>query len=301
VDDDETANVSEVFGMSVKSEPVATATLDRPQEEPAGCPTCAAADTIEAYPFVYAIGQVRLALPSVGIEKEMAQAAGRIDGRDLTDPQMQHELLRGNRYLARSCCYVFVVGGMETYLLRPRDPLDLDLLVEAVRPRPSPLDVDVVVGVRGPIAPPEACNGLMLPIVTVDQLYSFDRVTLRDSIPRPSGISKERFQSTADELLDRIMQTADNAGSTNEDRALNYLAMRYDRIYAATAEAHGRNASLTAIDTRPAALSNTRALVDVVFTYTERASDVQDQWFVRVDVTELYPFLVTKFAPYVRR
>jgi hypothetical protein len=40
------------------------------------------------------------------------------------------------------------------------------------------LDLDVVIGMRGSIAPPEFCNGLMLPIVAFDQIYSFDRSAL---------------------------------------------------------------------------------------------------------------------------
>ena len=43
--------------------------------------------------------------------------------------------------------------GLDTYLLRPRDPADIDLVVDAIRPAPSPNDVDVVIGWRGPIAP----------------------------------------------------------------------------------------------------------------------------------------------------
>jgi hypothetical protein len=47
----------------------------------------------------------------------------------------------------------------------PRDSADFDLLVEAVRATPRPTDLDVVIGLRGPMAPPEMCNGLMVPIV----------------------------------------------------------------------------------------------------------------------------------------
>ena len=42
----------------------------------------------------------------------------------------------------------------------------------------------------------------------------------------------------------------DNAGATDENRALNYLAVRYPAIYATAAEAFGRNSSLTALDVR---------------------------------------------------
>jgi hypothetical protein len=64
------------------------------------------------------------------------------------------------------------IEGLETYILTPRDPADLDLLVEALRPTPSPVDLDCVIGIRGPMAPPEICNGLMVPIVIFDQIYS---------------------------------------------------------------------------------------------------------------------------------
>ena len=47
--------------------------------------------------------------------------------------------------------------------------------------------------------------------------------------------------------IDRIMQLTDNAGATDEHRALNYLAMRYQAVYASVAEAFARNSSLTAI------------------------------------------------------
>ncbi len=97
------------------------------------------------------------------------------------------------------------------------------------------------------------------------------------------------------------MQIADNAGATDEDRALNYLAMRYERIYVVTSEAFGRNESLTGIEVRLAPLSGTRKLVDVIFTYTNRSNLAVDKWSVRVDVTEEFPFLATKLSPFLER
>lgn len=270
------------------------------------CATCGSRlgvrlDDGVTYPYVYAIGRVQHSFATLGDEKEYAQATGRADAKGLTDQQVLHQALRENRYLARRGCFVLTIEGLETYILQARDPMDLDLLVDAVRPKPSPMDLNVVVGLRGPIAPPEMCNGLMVPIVFFDQLYSFDREALQKDIPRPKNIPQAQFLDTASALLDRILQTADNAGATDEDRALNYLAMRYERIYAATAEAYGRNASLTSIDVRPSPLSGTRKIVDVIFSYTDRVTDVVDKWSVRVDVTEEFPFLVTKLSPYVER
>jgi len=154
---------------------------------------------------------------------------------------------------------------------------------------------------RGPIAPPQLCNGLQVPIVLFAQTYSFDTDSFLRSIPRPDTIPEPQFTPVAEEVFGRIMQATDNAGATDEHRALNYLATRYPAIYATTAEAHARNSALTAIDVRPSPLSAIRKVVDVIVSYTQRETDVVEKFFVRVDVTEEFPFLVTKISPYYDR
>jgi hypothetical protein len=241
--------------------------------------------------------------PSLAVEKEIAQATGRADTAGLTDRAAVQAVLadRANRYIARQVCWILTIEGLETYILVPRDPADYDQLLEAVRPQPSPLDLDVVIGIRGPIAPPGMCNGLMIPIVAFDQIYSFDRNALIKAIPRPEKTTAKEFGPAAEELFDRIMLAADNAGATDEHRALNYLAVRYPAVYATAADAFGRNASLSAIDVQPSALSATRKIVDVIFSFTNRNTDVTEKFSTRVDVTEEFPFLVTKMSPYLDR
>jgi hypothetical protein len=78
---------------------------------------------------------------------------------------------------------------------------------------------------------------------------------------------------------------------------VNYLAVRYPAIYSRTAEAYLDDASLTAVDVRPSRLRGVREMVDVVFSYTHRQTDVTDKYFVRVDVTEQFPFLVNICLP----
>ena len=133
------------------------------------------------------------------------------------------------------------------------------------------------------------------------EIYSFDRATLIKSIPRPEKIPAKEFAPAAEELFDRIIQMADNAGASDEHRALIYLVVRYHRIYAAVAEAFARNESLTGVDVRPSALSGTRKIMDVIFSFTNRDTDVISKQLVRVDVTEEFPFLVTKLSPYYDR
>ena len=253
--------------------------------------------------YVYAIGRIEARFPNLSAEKEFSQATARTETAGKTDQQTFYTILskRENRYLVRQLCWVMSIQGMDSYLLLPRDPADIDLLVDAIRPTPSPSDVDVVIGMRGPIAPPSMCNGLMVPIVIFDQIYSFNRDTLLKAIPKPQDAPAAEFSHAAEELFDRIMQLTDNAGAIDEHRALNYLVMRYPAIYAKASEEFARDHSLTGVEVRQSPLGVSRKIVDVIFAYTNRNTDFTEKFYVRVDVTEEFPFLVTKMGPYYDR
>jgi hypothetical protein len=273
------------------------------------CGTCqksleqAASNEVSKRTYIYALGRIEPKFPSISIEKEFDQAGGRVDAKGLTNRQTMHSVLskKENRYLARRICWVMTIEGLETYILKPRDPGDLDLLLEAVRSEPNRNDVDIVIGIKGPIAPPQLCNGLQVPIVFFDQIYSFDVESLIKSVPRPEKKAAKDFEPAATELFERIMQMADNAGATDENRALNYLAVRYPAIYATAAQQFDKNCSMNGIEVLPSRLSGVRKVLDVVFAFTNRSTDVDDKFFVRVDVTDEFPFLVTKMSPYYDR
>jgi hypothetical protein len=274
-------------------------------EAPAqGCPSCGVASEAPgttAPSFVYAIGRIEPRFPRLSVEKEFAQATGRAETTKLTDRQALHKVLseRHNRYLARQLCWVMTIQGLETYILVPRDPADFDLLIEAVRAAPGPGDLDVVIGLRGPIAPPEMCNGLMLPVLVFEQIYSFGRQELIAAIPKPEKTTAKEFAPAAEELFDRIAQIADNAGATDEHRALNYCLMRYKGIYSNAADAFARNESLTAVHVQTSSLSGTSKVLDVVLSYTNRSTDVTERYCVSVDVQGMFPFIHRALRPYV--
>lgn len=276
-----------------------------PHTQETSCPTCAGGAPSTPASFIYAAGEIGAQFSSLSAEKEFAQVTSRADTKGKTDQEVFHEVFsnRENRYLARQMCWVLRIQGLETYILHPRDPADFDLLVKAIRPVKNPgSDIDVVVGLRGPIAPPALCNGLMVPIVVFDQIYSFDRAALLKAIPRPTEkMTEKQFEAAAGEVFDRILQMTDNAGATDDHRALNYLAMRYPGIYAKAAEQFARDCSLSGLEVRPSPLSGTRKIVDMIFSYTNRNNDFTEKYFVRVDVTEEFPFLVTKMSPYYDR
>jgi hypothetical protein len=120
-------------------------------------------------------------------------------------------------------------------------------------------------------------------------------------IDGPVAIQSNPIPPAAGELLDRIMQLTDNAGMTDEQRALNYIALRYPAIYAKAAEEFAADSSLSAVEVRLSPLSNTRKIVDVIFSYTNRNTDVIEKFYLRLDITEEFPFLVTKLSPYYDR
>ena len=287
--------------------------------------------------YVYALGRVEPRFPTLGVEKEFVQATGRADLAGLTDHEALYEILSAplNRYLARQLCWVFTIEGIETYILRPRDPADFAMLVEALRPKgavhnedgdaggaadggdgdqvvptwqvPPPEaseDLDLIVGQMGPIAAPDVCNGLMVPIVVFDQCYSFDLETLIGAVPPPLGMvdgDLPRFRRGVRELITTIKTIADNAGATDDHRALNYLAVRYPGIYHRVDEAFRDNYSLVAVEERPSRLTGVRNIIDVILSFTHRATNFTAKSFVRVDTTDEFPFLASPLAPYFDR
>lgn len=271
----------------------------------ASCPTCAVGSQENAGPQtpIYAIGMVRTRFPSPSIEKEFAQCIATQATASLTDQAVLHTVLKENRHLANEVCWVFSVEGVETYVLVPREPAVLDQFVEAVKPSQRGIDTDVIIGSRGPMAPAEMCNGLIAPIVLVDRIYSFDKPELLRAIKKPkdSHMTNEAFGSATQELFDRIQQMADNVGGTDEHRALNYLLVRYPQIYTHTAEMFGQDCSLTGVEVMPSRLAGNRKLVNVILSYTNRKTDVIDKYYVRVDVTERYPYLDKKLSPFYER
>jgi PatG Domain len=273
-----------------------------PAGGPGGCACGASKGSASpaTHSYVYALGRIQPRFPSLAIEREFLQVVGRADSAGLTDRQAAHAVLskRENRYLARKLCWTMSIESIDTYLLVPRDPIDVELLIESLREAVRPTDVDVVVGLRGAIAPPEMCNGLQVPIVGFDQIYSFDVNALLQAVPRPQNIPEKNFHAASEELFYRVMLMADNAGSTDEHRALNYLVVRYPAVFATVAQAFERGESLSAVNVRPSQLGGTRKVVDVIFSFTNRSTDVTEKYFVRVDVAEEFPFLVTKMSPF---
>ncbi|MFD5326049.1 hypothetical protein [Streptomyces sp. NPDC127092] len=254
--------------------------------------------------YVYALGRVHALFPDLSVRHEYFQAAAAGGRTDSTEADALYRVLSDpeNRYIARQMCFVLSVEGVETHILKPADPAELDELVEALRPVKDDRDLAVVVGRLGPIAPPGACQGLSLPQVEVEKVWAFDRKELIRAIERRADVSRKEFARGAADTLDRLLQLGNNAGTLPTERAANYLAVRSEEIYQTSHEQREAGYVLSGVEAGPSRLSNpSQTVVTVVFSYTHRQTNVVVQYFARVDVTGLFPHTVTPFQPYYNR
>src|SRR5262245_46815994 len=95
-----------------------------------GAPAADVANGGEAA-YVYALGRIEARFPSLAIEKEFAQATGRAETAGLTDRAALQTVLTQSehRYLARRMCWVLAIQSLDTYILQPEDPADMDMLL----------------------------------------------------------------------------------------------------------------------------------------------------------------------------
>lgn len=256
------------------------------------CPSCAgslAMATPSVDPWVYAVGKVELVTPSQAIEKEANGAILRL-GDAVRGLSNEQALLRAliapeNAYLTREMCYTLVIQGVETYLLVPRVPSDYPKLVDAAR-----AGVSAVIGSIGPMAPPDACNGLTLPYLIVDVIYSFDTPTLIADMPLPQGADEVPFRAAAADVFKQVGTLLPTGRGM--ERALAYIGLRDPAFYHVMWRAFNDNAQLTSIDVKPAPVNSSQNLVDVIVCTTKRDTGMQSCVYTRVALASKFPYVV---------
>jgi hypothetical protein len=214
------------------------------------------------------------------------------------------------------------VDNVDANLLQPRTESELDLLIKSLNYEVKiPLvDVDLVIGQRGPLAPLSMCNGIQLPIVLLNQFYCFQvddfcKEMLKQLDQDKGSDSKTPSKSTASdsksgtytqdprsqqvkELLFHLMQLQENVGEMDGHRAVNYLAVRSHRIYQIFIEQSDKGATLDTVSVATTESSGGRIIADVLFRYVNRQTNVPTKFMTRVDVTGMFPFLVSSIQLY---
>jgi hypothetical protein len=264
---------------------------------PSGC-ACGGTKSSEvaASPLIYAVGRIRPHLADVSIERELVHAAGHTFAHGWPDSTELHEVLSRpeNRYLARKMCWIFDVDGIDAFFVAPSDPTDLDLLLASLKARADKKhDFDVIVGAAAPA--PVACGLIQLPVVVFDQLSTLNLSDVVAQLPLPSGVSDPEFRKDAMELLHLLLERAVRFGIGEEQRAINFLALRYHGVYDRFAKAKLAGERLVSVNVALSTLSNPRKLVDVIFGYENNAGAVE-KYAVRVDITQEFPFLTNQLT-----
>lgn len=270
---------------------------------------CSCNEAQDVSGFVYAIGTIEADYPNPAIEREMwymAQdlgvevAADRdINIRPTEDRHWQHAVLsrdrRRTRFIARQLRWRLTIEDFPVFVLSPNDPNYLDDLIDALnRPKYAPVerpvgkrgtksappimeptsppeDLDVVVGLAGPQTP----DGMM---VLVDHLF---QITLDQCAPS---------------RLPYFAQIADNHGLTDADRAYNYLAARRTPPLS---EVDGY--ALAGMRVTPSRLgSGIGRIVRAIYTF-RNDSGAEKEYFVRLDVTNEFPMIVSPMQQYLER
>jgi len=243
------------------------------------------------------------------VEKEFAQAAGSALTGAEADINLLREVLDDseNSYLGRHLCWIFSMQHTDAFVLIPRGDAEIAKLLQSLPPPGAEGVHNVVVGQSG--TPNPNCTVPGLPSVTFEQLLTFtssefsegimdiDRGTASDSDNEAeSGTSdassRDQDKAVVGDLFNRLIRRSDNWGTSDEHRALNYIALRYPQFYSAILAGRREGKTLASVEAFPAA-STERRVIAVRATLRNRHTDIIERYRCLVDVTEVFPFLVS--------
>jgi hypothetical protein len=123
---------------------------------------------------ILAVGRLRATFPSLGHQREFADAAHIDPDAAVTSSDFKEVLsLDEHRYLARQVCWTFTVLGSDVCLVVPRDDADLDEMMDTLVAEDDGT-VQALVGepATGGRSVP-GCRDVDLPMVAPVQLHSF--------------------------------------------------------------------------------------------------------------------------------
>ncbi|MDP4182468.1 MAG: hypothetical protein Q8942_15430 [Bacillota bacterium] len=252
------------------------------------------------YTYFYGIGNISVDFPSLNIEKEFYQVAPKGSNNPPNVKLLFDVLSKAeNKYLAKEMCWKFQQGsGLATFILTPNSDLELASLISGIEPL-FDIDYDVVIGLKGPLSSPQMCNGVILPVITCNKVMTYTLKNIISNISKELGVDK----ATATDLFKLMLPLLDNPGDTDGYRALNYVTLNYMQIYKRTMELVSpvdpqKNPPYNFVEVRtvPANIQGERKLIDVIYTYNRLGEQIR--LACRVDITGLYPFLVSPIFPY---
>ncbi|CAE6963142.1 hypothetical protein ACOMICROBIO_LMKGKHOH_04023 [Vibrio sp. B1FIG11] len=199
------------------------------------------------------------------------------------------------RYLARELdWYLEDIHGNRLYRLIPSEynmQQLINALVDYDSTNPSAINALVVGRASGQLGE--------LDSVTVTKFRSMAAHDIAKNLPK-----LHNSQSCRDltHVIELYLSLANNNGATDEERALNYLLTYgydfYERMYRQRSDSSHQSIHLVSVDAR-SHYAGERTLVYVVFNFQDSKTSAVESWYSTVDVTDRFPFLVSKFEPYI--
>jgi hypothetical protein len=285
--------------------------------------------------FVYVLGTVDIRFPDQSISYELQRlgdSIGVVQGKPTSEREvapdedvrswsyrlLSHPKAREARYIARQLAWVLTVEGVVGYYLRLADPRELDDLISCLgqpslrggsprRPddaaRAGWHDLSLFVG-SSSLLPVEICPGIEVPILSVDYLYSYkwNELTSWFKPINPEALDPGGQGADEDDFLAQLLQSTDNFGDRDEWRALNYLATQCSDLYRQYADRLRKGYFFDSVSVASSALERGtgRRIVKPIFSFRNKEGDIKSL-FARVDVTHLFPMLVSPVSPYVAK
>lgn len=253
-----------------------------------------------SFGYVYAVGKLVTRFPEPDIEKEYDQVATAMGVDSVYDVLKQSSVMGSledkgadNAYLAREMEWVFTVNDMDAWEVQPRTLIELGNMVEAINPE-SKDKYQVLIGSQGLGA------GGDLPMVMCNRIFYFDPTAFGEEVAKRAGeVGATVDQKTATDFFDQLLQFVKNAGDSDANRAINYLALNYVDLYIKKAEMDADNKPFTGLSTQPSSMSGGRTLIDVIISFNDRKYGTTERYFCTVDVTGQFPFLSEKLQAYL--
>lgn len=261
---------------------------------PAGC-ACAGVPK----GFAYSIGEIKPVFPNTGLYKEFLSIA--------SNPNDYYTVFSNPKYsyITQLMCWVLEINNVDVFVVKPRSALELRDLVESLGPvkntggQPSSNRGEryqtLIIGTRNGMSVPSQCNGLTLPLVTANQVFYF---TYSELINQIEGL-KIKDPQIINELLQKLLAKP-NTGTTDAERALNFVAVRNPEVYKrymALREEGGH--VLISVRTERAASGGNRSIINVIFENQQEDTGEQKFLYTGVDVTDQFPFINTKLREYI--
>ncbi len=256
--------------------------------------------TIEAQDFqghVYVLGHLHPVFPSNSVKNEFYRVA-QLTPKDSLTSDIFYNTLSQHNYLARAMCWVWEVDSVETYIVIPRDSATLKQFVESLNTAPNQVFLEGLVGDLGPVASPNDCYGKQLPLVLC---HHFEVTTQTDFVTLI--VNETRLpQNEAQSVLSNLLRLTNIAGNTNEQRAVNFLTYTYFELYKYLGtQLHPSSPDVEifrygAVRSEPVPETGDRTVLSIIFEFPNPQTAIQESCYVRVDVTERYPFVTGTLA-----